>query len=222
MNIFALHEDPKISAEMMIDKHVIKMPTESCQMLHTNAMYFLYVEQYNTVPTLAELKAFHKEVQSTLMKPAMLNHPSTIWARETKGNWNWLMEHAIALCDEYTLRYGREHGSDSRIMETPEYPYPDDTSAITPVTIAMDDVYRLNEKDYYNCNPNASGWDFVIASYRHYYLEGKWRIAEWRNDRRPDWFPSNHFAKKHNVWVRAYNLSNPSKYPQIEISEELQ
>ena len=52
-------------------------------------------------------------------------------------------------------------------------------------------------------------WDFVIASYRHYYLEGKWRFAEWRKNRRPDWFPSNQFAIKYNEEVRAYNKLGP-------------
>ena len=222
MNIFAVHEDPKIAASMLIDKHVIKMPTESCQMLHTNAMFFLYVDHYGKEPTLAELKTFHREIQSTLMKPAMLNHPSTIWARETRGNWNWLMEHAIALCDEYTLRYNREHGSESRIMETPPYPYPDDTSAITPVTIAMFDKYRLDEKEFSNRNPNWTGWDFVIASYRHYYLEGKWKIAEWRTQR-PEWWPINHTNKKWNAEFaemnRVNNYSIPLKMLPLEVEE---
>ena len=37
MNIFALSKCPIESAQQMINKHVVKMPTETCQMLHTNA-----------------------------------------------------------------------------------------------------------------------------------------------------------------------------------------
>ena len=34
MNIFALSKCPDESAEQMINKHITKMPTETCQMLH--------------------------------------------------------------------------------------------------------------------------------------------------------------------------------------------
>ena len=225
MNIFALSADPVESAKQLLDKHVIKMPTETCQMLHTNILYMAYRQTYDKEPQLKDLKAFHVACGSKLMKPAMLNHPSTIWARQSRQNFVWLYEHGLALCQEYTHRYDKSHGSLDRILDVniPEdlifrhgYPH----SGLTPVTIAMDNLFRLDEKMYYNSNPNATGWDFVISSYRHYYLEGKWRIAEWRNNRRPEWFPSNHCAIKYNVGVRAYNSKNP-KYPQTELSEEL-
>ena len=47
MNIFALSKDPKEAAEQMIDKHIIKMPTETCQMLHTNIIYMQYIHLNN-------------------------------------------------------------------------------------------------------------------------------------------------------------------------------
>ena len=223
MNIFTLSKDPKESANQLLDKHIVKMPTETCQMLHTNIIYMQYVHVYGKEPQLRELKAFHKEIGSELMKPAMLNHPSTIWARQSIANFHWLYQHGIALCEEYTYRYDKVHGSQDRIItgmrqrEGINYSFP--VIGLTPVTIAMFDKYRLNEKDYYNHNPDATDWDFVIASYRHYYLEGKWRIAEWRKDRRPDWFPANWFAIKHNKWARAYNSATTRKYP-MNIMEE--
>ncbi len=45
MNIFALSDDPVKAAHQMIDKHIIKMPTETCQMLHTNLQYMTFVLQ---------------------------------------------------------------------------------------------------------------------------------------------------------------------------------
>ena len=59
MNIFALSTDPVKAAEQMIDKHVIKMPTETCQMLHTNILYMAYRQTYDKEPQLKDLKAFH-------------------------------------------------------------------------------------------------------------------------------------------------------------------
>lgn len=187
MNIFALSKDPREAAQQMIDKHIVKMPTESCQMLHTNSLYFLFWNCHGREPSLKELKEFHKESHyQYLMKPAMLNHPSTIWARQNKANYMWLYDHAIALCKEYTFRYGKVHGTESRILDSFTFSYEEED--LTPVSIAMADEYRLPQKTH--------SWDFVIDSYRHYYLEGKWEFAEWKKNRRPEWFPSNWKAQK--------------------------
>lgn len=201
----------------MIDKHIVKMPTETCQMLHTNILYMQYVKEHGKEPQLRDLKAFHKAIRSDLMKPAMLNHPSTIWARQSLANFDWLLMHGVFLCSEYTYRYEKTHGTEHRIVDCGSYReliinhnYPLDE--LTPVSIAMDDMYRIpNQMEV----PN---WDHVIKSYRHYYLEGKWRFAEWRNNRRPSWFPANHYAKKYNVGVRAYNARGP-KYPKLLMEE---
>ena len=112
MNIFALSKCPVESARQMLNKHVVKMPTESCQMLHTNNLYFHYKGIYGVEPSLKDLKEFHAHINSKLMKPAMLNHPSTIWARRNKANYMWLYNHAVELCKEYTYRYGKVHGSE--------------------------------------------------------------------------------------------------------------
>ena len=197
MNIFALSKDPREAAQQMIDKHIVKMPTESCQMLHTNSLYFLFVSAHGREPTLKELKEFHRESHfQYLMKPAMLNHPSTIWARQNKANYMWLYDHAIALCKEYTFRYGKVHGTESRILDSFTFSYEEDD--LTPVSIAMADEYRLPQKTH--------SWDFVIDSYRHYYLEGKWEFAFWKKNRRPDWFPKNWRATK--IMKRYYGDSN--------------
>jgi len=198
MNIFALSKDPVESAQEMLDKHVVKMPTETCQMLHTNGLFNAYVERYGKEPSLRQLKDYHEEVESTLMKPAMLNHPSTIWARQSIHNTMWLFEHGIALCKEFEFRYGKEHGSYSRMLQTP-MEYDADSTLATPVSIAMFDVYRI---------PNSYGkhcWEYVIDSYRHYYLEGKWKFAEWRKNRMPKWWPKDHYVNKYNEEILAYN-----------------
>jgi len=228
MNIFALSRNPAQAAREMIDKHIVKMPTETCQMLHTNILYMQYVQEHGKEPQLKDLKAFHLATESELMKPAMLNHPSTIWARQTYANWNWLYEHGLALCDEYTHRYEKKHGTLQRILDCIPYfdvvfEHPFSKKRLQPVSIAMDDKYRINADEFHNTQrvqygKRTDGWDFVIESYRHYYLEGKWRFAEWRKNRRPDWFPANHYAKKYNVGVRAYNARKP-RYPQ-QLMEE--
>ena len=192
MNIFALSRNPT--------KAAIQMPTETCQMLHTNALFFEYIEHYGEEPTLAQLKVFHRDIGSNLMKPAMLNHPSTIWARQNPNNTLWLYTHGLALCTEYTHRYGKKHGSQERILDTAQYlPNGGRWKDATPVSIAMDDKYRL---DY---NNDMDMWEFVIKQYRHYYLEGKWKFAEWRKSRMPEWWPKDHYKNKYNQEIDSYN-----------------
>ena len=92
MNIFYLHEDPKLAASYVYDKHKVKMILESAQMLCT--AHHVYGNGDN-VP----------------YKQAHLNHPSTIWARKSKATYMWLYEHMLALGHEYTHRYGKVHKS---------------------------------------------------------------------------------------------------------------
>ena len=86
MNIFVLDSNPVTAAIQQLDKHVVKMPTETCQMLHTNMLFTMFKSVYGFEPSLKELKQFHTQTNSNLMKPAMLNHPSTIWARQSLHN----------------------------------------------------------------------------------------------------------------------------------------
>ena len=96
MNIFVLDDCPVISAEQMLDKHVVKMPTESMQMISTCLDHMGYDSPY---------------------RPVMLNHPCTIWARESKDNMRWLIRHTSALCKEYTKRYNKRHKVEDTLEE---------------------------------------------------------------------------------------------------------
>ena len=89
MNIFYLHEDPHLAASYVYDKHKVKMILESAQMLCTAHRYY----GNENVP----------------YKTAHLNHPSSIWVRENTHHYYWLYEHMLALGNEYTKRYGKEH-----------------------------------------------------------------------------------------------------------------
>ena len=90
MNIFYLHHNPIICAEMHNDKHCVKMILETAQILST------VHHRYNT----------HVD---TMYKPTHKNHPSTVWAGDDKCQYFWLYDLLCALCDEYTHRYGKIH-----------------------------------------------------------------------------------------------------------------
>jgi len=80
MNIFALHNCPIESAKIQHDKHVVKMILESAQMLCS----VFDNEKYNDIP----------------YKRTHYNHPCTVWTRTDLNNFYWLVNHALALCNE--------------------------------------------------------------------------------------------------------------------------
>ena len=53
--------------------------------------------------------ALNSQGIQTPYKTAHLNHPCSIWARQSKQNWLWLYQHGMALCDEYKRIYGKTH-----------------------------------------------------------------------------------------------------------------
>jgi hypothetical protein len=93
MNIFYLDPDPKVSAQSMTNKHVVKMILESAQLMST-AHHVLDGEKDN------------------LYKKTHTNHPSAVWVRQSVSHYQWLYEHYLALCDEYILRYNKVHKTD--------------------------------------------------------------------------------------------------------------
>jgi len=95
MNIFYLHSDPVKAAQIQYNKHVVKMVLESAQMLCT--AHHHYAELLDYKPDYVPYKKAH------------YNHPSTIWCRQNIKQYYWLYNHMIALGEEYTKRYGKEH-----------------------------------------------------------------------------------------------------------------
>lgn len=172
MNIFALDMSPKSSAQMMMDSHVIKMPTESMQMMSTIAT--------------------HLGIEDAPYKPVMLNHPCTIWARQTSQNYQWLRKHCYFLCKEYTARYGRKHKVEETLEEYANvFNQVEDVlpaTGLTPFGIAMSDKYRVERMS------SEDAFEFAIRSYRHYYLQGKWKISSWKTQE-PEWWPKDHYLK---------------------------
>ena len=100
MNIFVTDRCPVQSARNLPDKHIVKMPLETCQMLAIIYSDWYYgigqLHKVNGQPYATKHGAFRK-------------HPCTIWAAENYWNLSWLISHGLALCDEYTARYGKVH-----------------------------------------------------------------------------------------------------------------
>lgn len=157
MNIFVLDNDPIKAAQMHCDKHAVKMVLEVAQMLSTAHRVLDEVDS------------------DVLYKSTHKNHPCSVWARESSGNYEWLYEHFVALCDEYTHRYGKVHMTDTKLRETlkslPENITP---GTMTPFALAMPDDVKTND---------------AVESYRSYYSVHKSDIATWQKCRpAPAWW----------------------------------
>lgn len=132
MNIFILDYDKQKSASYHCDKHVVKMVTETAQMLCTG----LHMHNIN-----AKYKPTHK------------NHPCTIWAASSRSNWLWLKEFGLYLYEEYRFRYNNKlHKAGEVIKNLPEPLFED--MGLTNFALAMPEIYKCSDvvksyRDYY-------------------------------------------------------------------------
>ena len=152
MNIFVLHSDPATAAQMMCDKHVVKMILESNQMLSTVARNHGHDAPYRSTHA---------------------NHPCTLWAGESQDNWDWLVDHSRALCEEYTERYGKVHKSQAVTEWAEDLDIDLPARGQTPFRLAMPDEYKTNDP---------------VESYRKYYIGDKARFAKWKTGNVPSWW----------------------------------
>lgn len=157
MNIFITNRHPGQAAIDLCDKHVPKMLLESTQML-SNA-YNLYSSVQGVAP----------------YKPMYLNHPCSKWVLESRGNFDWLFEHALVINSEYTKRFGKTHKCFHALStmwmfeKTLTFPM----QGMTPHVFVMPMVYRCES---------------VVQSYRSYIKDAK-QFAKWnKGTKKPVWF----------------------------------
>jgi hypothetical protein len=121
INIFATDQSPKTSAKNLDDKRVIKMVVETAQMLSTAVIMsapegvFSVTDSIVTVGNKQKNKKNYFFKNQRVYSPCYHNHPATKWARETNGNYCWLLLHFLHLCSEYQLITGKKHASESLI-----------------------------------------------------------------------------------------------------------
>ena len=108
MNIFVTDPCPIQSARNLPDKHIVKMPLETCQMLA-----IIYSDWYYGVGKLHKVNG---QPYAT-SRGAFRNHPCTQWAADNEYHLAWLITHGLALCHEYNARYGKHHACAPALAE---------------------------------------------------------------------------------------------------------
>ena len=176
MNIFYVDADPAIAARSLVNKHVVKMIVESCQLLST--AHRVLDGQLVTQLTAKGRKKKHWQLSgyrdNVLYKVTHVNHPSAIWVRTSVANYRWLLNHLYALLEEYTYRYGKIHKCQIKQLRELALP-PVNLTNIVPTEI-----------------PCVMPIEYIVAgdpvaSYRNYYQHGKTHLHVWKNRDKPDW-----------------------------------
>lgn len=177
MNIFALSFRPDESAEMLCDRHIVKMTIETAQLLST-AHRILDGEEYIDDSSGRRIKRYrhpNSNMEAVLYKATHINHPSAIWVRQNNKNYNWLYQHFRSLCEEYTYRYNKIHLTDEKLNSI-LFNLPENISKarlITPMPQAMPDKYKSS---------------YYVDAYRRYYVGEKSDFAKWTKRSIPEWF----------------------------------
>jgi len=176
MNIFALDPSPIVSAQMMCDRHVVKMIVETAQLLSTAHRMIdgiMYVEKTANGRSIKRWRLPDNR-ENLLYKASHINHPSNIWARQTNNNYTWLYCHFVALCKEYTYRYDKIHLTEAKLSYTlKSLPNYIEVGPLTSRPQAMPDEYKRERTE---------------DAYKSYYIGAKRNFATWKKRTSPVWW----------------------------------
>jgi len=166
MNIFVTDQCPIQSARNLPDKHIVKMPLETCQMLS-----IIYSDWYYGIGQLHKLDG----TPYRTAHGAFRKHPCTQWAAADYCNLSWLISHGMALCDEYTARYNKVHACQPAITE-----------AITIFEAAFDfnvDIYKDSlPMSFTRAMPESIKFDTTIdtiTAYKQYLNTKPWLASNY-------------------------------------------
>ena len=160
MNIFVTDQCPIQSARNLPDKHIVKMPLETCQMLA-----IIYSDWYYGI---GQLHKVNGQPYAT-KRGAFRKHPCTIWAAAHYGNLSWLITHGLALCDEYKARYNKTHSCYAPMLE-----------AVSIFEAAFDfniDIYKDTVDTFTRAMPEYLKFDDTIdtiTAYKRYLNTKPW------------------------------------------------
>jgi len=160
-----------------MDLHVHKIITEISQLL-------------STVARLQHPERAAEFNRHGVYKISHAHHPITKWIPEAKPNWDWTVEMAGALHDEWKRRYKHPeekiHNSYRVVTYLRDNP---------PTKFLLDTDERTPFKD---CVGEYLVEGDTVASYRNYYMSpAKQRIACWNYSEMPSWYviDPEHFGK---------------------------
>ena len=182
MNIFVLDENPRIAARMHCDKHCVKMIIEHTQMLAAAYYHTLGISRKKEIAENQEsvnnlffgFPRKHEDGSDHPYAITHVNHPCTVWTRESIENWNWLTECTKELCLEYTRRYSKTHSVEAIVDWMIQNPPKLESKKQSPFAKALPDCYKSYS---------------VTDAYKKYYGYKSFYIQlVWNHSETPIWF----------------------------------
>ena len=149
MNIFVLDNDPVVAASYMDCQRVPKMVVESVQMMACAII------RHGATPDMMPLTS-----KGTPHRGGYHHHPCSRWAGDNRANYLWLTKHALALCNEYKKRFGKQHACYKAIVQLGLMRNMIPDGSMTPFALAMPDEFKSDDavesyRDYYQSKDNV-------------------------------------------------------------------
>lgn len=179
MNIFYLDEDPRKAAKMHYDTHVRKMIVESAQILSTahRVLDGEAVIKLNSIGSRMTTWQLKDERNDILYKSTHVNHPCSIWVRESVVNYKYLYDLFVALIEEFHFRFNKSHATERLIKPLKSLPKNIPWVPATPFKLAV--------------GKGIVDEDPVIA-YREYYAIDKMDLCNYTKRDIPAWLKAFH------------------------------
>lgn len=171
MNVFLTSSDPRVAAINLCNRHNPRMPIETLGMLS-----FAFPE--------GECSYENKRSNRHYV------HPASVWARQSKDNFEWLLEHGIHQFQEYTRRYKRIHKCQEAfdwIVENYKSKLNFNQKDLTPFARCFSQFKEELDKT----EPDT------VKAYQKFYILDKAGFAKWPSiESIPDWW-----IDKSEKWV---------------------
>lgn len=168
MNLFVVDQDPVIAAKSLCNKHIVKMCSETANML-----LWPFKLSGHRLP----LSQSGKEVGLSHQ-----NHPASVWIRESSSNYEWAVEHLRALLKEKEFRYNSKHYAENYFyfifnnFKKLEW----NSNNFTRFAGCFGQWKEQVEKDSQD----------RVSQYRTFYCLDKQKFARWPSlEKIPEWWP---------------------------------
>jgi len=171
VNFFHTDEDEQKCAEDACDQHVVKIPTEVLQAL---------VQALRNSDCPDHVLPLNKS--GSIHRGGYPHHPVTKWCAGARDNFNWAIRYGLALCHEYTFRYGKVHFCEAGLAHIHakrlcRYIKRGKLRKPTRCFKEHDDLRDTNK------------WTDVFEAHREFYKRDKATFARWEKGREPpDWW----------------------------------
>lgn len=181
MNLFWLARKLRKSAHYHCNAHITKIPTEAVQLLYSALILLVPDEKWRK----------HAPWNGSRTRRGYLmynaKHPLVLWVAASRVNYMLCAKYAIALCKEYTARYGKKHAAQKHarwLMKNVPSNLPD--IPMTPIPILP---LHLD-------GGTASTMEDAVKRYRKIYIQDKLSIAQYKAPAKmPKWL-SRHSEKQ--------------------------